>query len=214
MAAPSLFLEPNMMQTVLLYAFAAAVLGGMDSPIGAVVGGLAARRAAQPRRHVRALDRRRAAARGRARGDPRRAARPAGRPLRPRGGEARMRVKLLALVARRARARRAAVPALATSAPCSSRPSARTSSRSSASTCSPATAGRSRSATARSWRSARYTTAILMANHGVRDLWTIPIAAVRRRRDRLARRRPGAAALGPLPRARDVRDRGRRCRRS
>jgi branched-chain amino acid transport system permease protein len=40
MAAPSLFLEPNMMQTVLLYAFAAAVLGGMDSPIGAVVGGL------------------------------------------------------------------------------------------------------------------------------------------------------------------------------
>ncbi|MDX6487099.1 MAG: branched-chain amino acid transport system permease protein, partial [Gaiellaceae bacterium] len=29
MAAPSLFLEPNMMQTVLLYAFAAAVLGGM-----------------------------------------------------------------------------------------------------------------------------------------------------------------------------------------
>jgi branched-chain amino acid transport system permease protein len=29
-----------MMQTVLLYAFAAAVLGGMDSPIGAVIGGL------------------------------------------------------------------------------------------------------------------------------------------------------------------------------
>ena len=41
MAAPSLFLDPNMMQTVLLYAFAAAVLGGMDSPLGAVVGGLA-----------------------------------------------------------------------------------------------------------------------------------------------------------------------------
>jgi len=40
LAAPSLFLEPNMMQTVLLYAFAAAVLGGMDSPFGAVVGGL------------------------------------------------------------------------------------------------------------------------------------------------------------------------------
>jgi len=40
MAAPSLFLEPNMMQTVLLYAFAAAVLGGMESPLGAVVGGL------------------------------------------------------------------------------------------------------------------------------------------------------------------------------
>jgi branched-chain amino acid transport system permease protein len=40
MAAPSLFLDPNMMQSVLLYAFAAAVLGGMDSPLGAVVGGL------------------------------------------------------------------------------------------------------------------------------------------------------------------------------
>jgi len=40
MAAPSLFLEPNMMQTVLLYAFAAAVLGGMESPLGAVIGGL------------------------------------------------------------------------------------------------------------------------------------------------------------------------------
>jgi branched-chain amino acid transport system permease protein len=40
LAAPALFLEPNMMQTVLLYAFAAAVLGGMDSPTGAVVGGL------------------------------------------------------------------------------------------------------------------------------------------------------------------------------
>jgi branched-chain amino acid transport system permease protein len=40
MAAPALFLEPNMMQTVLLYAFAAAVLGGMDSPLGAVIGGL------------------------------------------------------------------------------------------------------------------------------------------------------------------------------
>ncbi len=40
MAAPSLFLDPNLMQAVLLYAFAAAVLGGLDSPIGAVVAGL------------------------------------------------------------------------------------------------------------------------------------------------------------------------------
>ena len=39
--APSVFLDPNMMQGVLLYAFAAAVLGGLDSPVGAVVGGLA-----------------------------------------------------------------------------------------------------------------------------------------------------------------------------
>jgi branched-chain amino acid transport system permease protein len=41
LAAPSLFLDPNMMQTVLLYSFAAAILGGMSSPVGAVVGGLA-----------------------------------------------------------------------------------------------------------------------------------------------------------------------------
>ncbi len=40
MIAPVLFLDPNMMQTVLLYAFAAAILGGLDSPVGAVVGGL------------------------------------------------------------------------------------------------------------------------------------------------------------------------------
>jgi branched-chain amino acid transport system permease protein len=38
--APGLFLEPNMMQQVVIYAFAAAVLGGIESPIGAVVGGL------------------------------------------------------------------------------------------------------------------------------------------------------------------------------
>jgi branched-chain amino acid transport system permease protein len=41
MIAPTVFLEPNMMRAILLYAFAAAVLGGLDSPIGAVVGGLA-----------------------------------------------------------------------------------------------------------------------------------------------------------------------------
>lgn len=40
MVAPKLFLDPNMMQGVLLYAFAAAALGGFDSPVGAVVGGL------------------------------------------------------------------------------------------------------------------------------------------------------------------------------
>ena len=40
LAAPSLSLEPNMMLSVLLYSFAAAVLGGMSSPLGAVVGGL------------------------------------------------------------------------------------------------------------------------------------------------------------------------------
>ena len=41
LVAPSLFLDPNMMRPVLLYALAAAVLGGLDSPAGAVVGGLA-----------------------------------------------------------------------------------------------------------------------------------------------------------------------------
>ena len=37
-AAPPL--EPNMMRPVLIYAFAAAVLGGLASPVGAIVGGL------------------------------------------------------------------------------------------------------------------------------------------------------------------------------
>ncbi|MFZ1880857.1 MAG: branched-chain amino acid ABC transporter permease [Gaiellaceae bacterium] len=41
MVAPSIFLTPNMMQAVLIYAFAAAVLGGLESPVGAVIGGLA-----------------------------------------------------------------------------------------------------------------------------------------------------------------------------
>ena len=40
LTAPTVFLDPNMMQAVLIYAFAAAVLGGIDSPVGAVVGGL------------------------------------------------------------------------------------------------------------------------------------------------------------------------------
>lgn len=37
--APVVFLEPNMMIGVLLYGFAAAVLGGLTSPLGAVLGG-------------------------------------------------------------------------------------------------------------------------------------------------------------------------------
>ena len=37
---PSVGLDPNMMAAVLNYAVAAAVLGGIDSPLGAVVGGL------------------------------------------------------------------------------------------------------------------------------------------------------------------------------
>ena len=39
MVAPLVFLDPNMMGGILLYAFAAALLGGITSPGGAVVGG-------------------------------------------------------------------------------------------------------------------------------------------------------------------------------
>ena len=38
--APSLFLSPPMMVSVVIYALAAATLGGWDSPAGAIVGGL------------------------------------------------------------------------------------------------------------------------------------------------------------------------------
>ena len=41
MTEPTQFLQPTMMQPILLYAFAAAVLGGLESPAGAVIGGLA-----------------------------------------------------------------------------------------------------------------------------------------------------------------------------
>ena len=39
MIAPIVYLDPNMMSGVLLYAFAAALMGGIDSPGGAVIGG-------------------------------------------------------------------------------------------------------------------------------------------------------------------------------
>jgi branched-chain amino acid transport system permease protein len=39
MVAPVVYLDPNMMSGILLYAFAAALVGGIDSPIGAVLGG-------------------------------------------------------------------------------------------------------------------------------------------------------------------------------
>jgi branched-chain amino acid transport system permease protein len=41
MVAPEVFLDPNMMLGILLYAFAGALLGGIDNPVGAVVGGFA-----------------------------------------------------------------------------------------------------------------------------------------------------------------------------
>jgi branched-chain amino acid transport system permease protein len=40
MVAPIVFLDPNMMAGILLYGFAGALLGGIDNPVGAVVGGL------------------------------------------------------------------------------------------------------------------------------------------------------------------------------
>ena len=41
MVAPIVFLDPNMMSGILLYAFAGALLGGIDNPLGAVLGGFA-----------------------------------------------------------------------------------------------------------------------------------------------------------------------------
>jgi branched-chain amino acid transport system permease protein len=40
MVAPIVFLSPTMMQAALIYAVAAAVLGGIEIPVGAVFGGL------------------------------------------------------------------------------------------------------------------------------------------------------------------------------
>lgn len=39
MVAPIVYLDPNMMSGILLYAFAGALVGGIDNPWGAVVGG-------------------------------------------------------------------------------------------------------------------------------------------------------------------------------
>lgn len=40
MAAPVVFLEPNMMMGIIVYGFAAALLGGLTNPWGAVLGGI------------------------------------------------------------------------------------------------------------------------------------------------------------------------------
>ncbi|MDN7682815.1 branched-chain amino acid ABC transporter permease [Burkholderia cenocepacia] len=39
MIAPVVFLDPGMMSGVLIYAFAGALIGGIDNPVGAVIGG-------------------------------------------------------------------------------------------------------------------------------------------------------------------------------
>ena len=41
LAAPAIFLYPNNMDEVLVFAFTGAIIGGLDSPVGAVVGSLA-----------------------------------------------------------------------------------------------------------------------------------------------------------------------------
>jgi branched-chain amino acid transport system permease protein len=41
LAAPTTSVTPNMMDTIVVYAFVAAILGGFGSLVGAVVGGLA-----------------------------------------------------------------------------------------------------------------------------------------------------------------------------
>jgi branched-chain amino acid transport system permease protein len=38
--APAIFLYPNNMDEILVFGFTGAVLGGLDSPVGAVVGAL------------------------------------------------------------------------------------------------------------------------------------------------------------------------------
>jgi len=40
LVSPSIFLSPNSMDTIFVYGFTAAVIGGLDSAVGAVVGGL------------------------------------------------------------------------------------------------------------------------------------------------------------------------------
>jgi branched-chain amino acid transport system permease protein len=40
LVAPAVFVGPNTFDAILVFAFTAAVLGGLDSPIGAVIGGL------------------------------------------------------------------------------------------------------------------------------------------------------------------------------
>ena len=153
MVAPSVFLTPNMMQAVLIYAFAAAVLGGLESPVGAVIGGLASVLCSTCSAPTSSDDARAEAAR-RARRPACGPARAACRAVRPRGREARVR--------RSRRPRRLRCPPdsvvvtpflfthYRTFQFCSSHLSIALS----GSISSPASPGRSRSVTGRSWGSA------------------------------------------------------------
>ena len=212
LAAPSIFLDPNLMAALLIYAFAAAVLGGIDSPIGAVVGRSHARRRAQPARHVRRLRRRRPAAPRRAARDPRRPPRQAVGDLRQERGEARMRlpkglapvvafvvlgvvVAVLPSFVSAFRAQQLAYVAIYLTALIGLN-------------ILTGYTGQISLGHGAFMAIGGYTTAILMADHGVKDVWTIPIAALVTGVVGIPVRHPGAPALGPLPRARDLRDRG------
>ena len=83
MIAPEVFLQPTMMDTILIYAFAAAVVGGIESPAGAVVGGLGLGVLLEPARELRALRDGVAAAARRPRAAARGARDPADGALRP-----------------------------------------------------------------------------------------------------------------------------------
>ena len=62
MVAPVVFLEPNMMLGILLYAFAARCSAGSTSPGGAVLGGFSVGVHREPRRRLRPVRRHRAEA--------------------------------------------------------------------------------------------------------------------------------------------------------
>ena len=83
MVAPVVFLDPNMMGGIQIYAFAAATVGGFTSPLGAVVGGFLVGVTENLVGTYVSLHRHRAQAHGGAGHDHHRAARQAERPLRP-----------------------------------------------------------------------------------------------------------------------------------
>ena len=56
LVTPHTFLYPNSMDSIFVLGFTAAVIGGLDSPVGAVVGGLHPRRGAQLRRRLPGLE--------------------------------------------------------------------------------------------------------------------------------------------------------------
>ena len=53
MVAHVVYLDPNMMIGILLYGFAGALLGGIDNPVGAVVGGFIVGRHGERARRLR-----------------------------------------------------------------------------------------------------------------------------------------------------------------